>query len=127
MKNILLILLFTFQLYATQIFWYDSYKDAQEESIDTGKPMLIFMSQEGCGSCEYMEDIVLVDDEVSEYIDKHYIAAHLDIHANDAPMQLQIPVTPVFHFLNSDGSELKDAVIGGKKASRFLKAIKLNQ
>jgi len=126
MLKTLLFLLLTFQLYGAQIFWHDSYKDAQEEAIDTHKPMLIFMSQEGCGACEYMEDIVLVDKAVSDYLDKYYITAHLDIHSNDAPIDLQIPVTPVFHFLNSDGSELKDAVLGGKKTSLFLKAIMLD-
>ncbi len=126
MPKILLFLLLTFQLYGAQIFWNDTYKDAQEDAIDSHKPMLIFMSQVGCRACEYMKNTVLVDKKVSDYIEKHYAAAHLDIHTNDAPLELQIPVTPVFYFLNSDGSELKEPMIGGKKASTFLKIIKLD-
>ncbi len=126
MIKILVFLLLALHLYGAQVFWNDTYKDALEDAKDSHKPILVFMSQEGCSSCKYMENTVLVDKKVSDYIDKHYVAAHLDIHSNDAPMELQIPVTPVFYFLNSDESELKEAMIGAKKASVFLKYIKLN-
>jgi len=125
MKKLLLIALLSLNVIAGEVFWHDSYKEGAQEAREEHKPMIIFMSQEGCGSCEFMEDEVLSEDKVSTYIDENYIAIHLDIHQNDAPKNLQIPVTPVFHFLKSDGSELKETLIGGKTAPFFLKVIKI--
>lgn len=125
MKKLLLIALLSLHAIAGEIFWNDSYVDAAEEAKEDNKPMLVFMSQAGCSGCQYMEDNVLSDPKVRDYIDAHYVAVHLDIHDNDAPKNLQMPVTPVFHFLKSDGSELKETLVGGKTTPFFYKIIKL--
>jgi len=125
LKTLLLILFISISSYASEILWNDSYQEAALEAKAENKPMLVFMSRAGCGSCEYMEDTVLIDNEVSDYINKNYIAVHLDIHDNDAPKSLQVSVTPVFHFLKSDGSELKESLYGGKTAPFFIKIIQL--
>jgi thioredoxin-related protein len=125
MKNILLLILLGINTYAVQVFWHDSYEEGAHEATSEHKPMLVFMSQAGCKSCEYMEDTVLREEKVSAYINTNYIAVHLDIHDNDAPKRLQVPVTPVFHFLHSDGSERKESLMGGKTAPFFIKEIQL--
>ena len=126
MKKLLLLLLFSLQLFAASIFWHDSYKDALEEAQEENKPFMIYFSQAGCKACEMMEDQVLNEDSVTQYLDEHYICAHLDIHDNDAPKALQVPYTPVFHFLDKDGNLIKESYVGGTKASNFLKIIQLH-
>jgi len=126
MKRVLLIVLLSFNAYAAEVFWHDSYKEGAEEARLAHKPMLVFMSQSGCKSCEYMQDVVLTEEKVSAYINAHYIAIHLDIHGNDAPHGLQVPVTPVFHFLSEDGIESRESLIGGKTPPFFIKEIQLH-
>ncbi len=126
MKKLLLLILPLYTLFATDVFWYDSYKEAQEEAKETHKAMLVFMTQAGCKSCEIMEDDVLPQEKISSYLDKHYVCMLLDIHDNDAPKDLQVPFTPVFHFLNAQGEMIKESLLGRQKEEVFLKHIQLN-
>jgi len=127
MKKLLLLPLLSLQLIAASIYWHDSYKDALEEAKEENKPMLIYMSQSGCKACEMMEDKVLNQENITQYLDDNYICAHLDIHDNDAPKALKVPYTPVFHFLDKDGNVIKESYIGGTKASEFIKVLQLPQ
>jgi len=123
MKKILLISLLSLHLFAADIYWGESYKDALEEAQESHKPILVFMSQVGCHSCEFMREKVFTDAKLRDYIAKNYVAVELDIHDNDAPKSLQIPVTPVFYFLKEDGSKKRETLIGGKTAPFFLKLL----
>lgn len=124
MKKLLLLILMTLGLFASDVVWYSSYVKAAEAAKNENKPMLVFMNKPGCGSCEYMKENVLVEAAVSAYLRENYIAVSLDIHTNDAPKALQVTVTPVFHFLASDGSQSIETLIGGKTAPFFLKLLK---
>ena len=123
MKKLLLIALLALQANAGAIFWNDSYKDALEDAQEENKPMLLFMTQAGCSGCKYMEEVVFEDKAVSDYVEKNYIAVHLDIYDNDAPKNLQVRVTPVFHFLDKNGKKFKETLMGGKTAPFFIKII----
>lgn len=123
MKKLLFITLLLLQVNAGTVFWNDSYKDALEEAQESHKPILVFMSQAGCHACQYMEDVVFEDKAVSDYVEKNYVAVHLDIYDNDAPKELQVRVTPVFHFLDSTGKKFKPSLMGGKTAPFFIKII----
>ena len=124
MKKMLLLCMMMFSLHAGEAFWYDSYKEAAQTAKEEHKAMLIFMSQAGCKSCEYMEDNVLFKDDIAGFLDENYIAVHLDIHDNDAPKKLQIGMTPVFYFLDENEKELREMLVGGKKAPQFFALLK---
>ncbi len=113
----------TISLYATDVNWFHSYKEAAAEAKRTDKPMLVFMNKPGCGSCQYMKENVFTDEAVVSYLNTHFISVSADIHTNDAPKELQVDVTPVFHFLKSDGTKSTDTLIGGKTAPFFLKIL----
>lgn len=124
MKRFLLLVLMSVWLYAADVSWYTSYVKAAEAAKSEGKPMLVFMNKPGCGSCEYMKENVFTDAAVVDFLQKNYIAVSLDIHGNDAPAELQMNVTPVFHFLQSDGNKAQETLVGGKTAPFFLKLLK---
>ena len=86
--------------------------------------MLVFMNKPGCGSCEYMKENVFTDESVVAYLNENYVSVSLDIYTNDAPKELQVTVTPVFHFLNSDTSQAIETLVGGKTAPFFVKLLK---
>ena len=124
MKKLLLIILMTLGLYASEVSWSTSYVTASQIAKDENKPMLVFMNKPGCGSCAYMKENVFADAAVVAYLNDNFISISLDIHENDAPKELQVTVTPVFHFLNADGSKSQETLIGGKTAPFFLKLLK---
>ena len=111
-------------LFGGEVFWNDSYKEALDEAKESHKALLVFMSQEGCHACEFMEDKVLFTKEVENFIDANFIAVHLDIHDNDAPKKLQIGMTPTFYFLNTKEEPIHEMVVGGLNKKAFLKVLK---
>lgn len=124
MKKFILITLLTLSTYASEVSWFNSYNKGAEAAKSENKPMLVFMNKPGCGSCAYMKENVFTDKTVIDYLNENYISVSLDIHTNDAPKALQVNVTPVFHFLKSDGSEAAETLVGGKTAPFFLKLLK---
>lgn len=124
MKRFLLLLLLSVTLYGSEVTWIDSYEQALKTAKNEHKPMLLFMNKPGCGSCEYMKENVFTDEAVVKYLEQNYVSVSLSIHKNDAPKELKVSVTPVFHFLSSDGSKLRETLIGGKTAPFFLKLLK---
>lgn len=124
MKKLLLIALMTLALHASEVSWSSSYATASKTAKAENKPMLVFMNKPGCGSCAYMKENVFTDAAVVAYLNDNFISISLDVHKNDAPKELQVNVTPVFHFLNADGSKSQETLIGGKTAPFFLKLLK---
>ena len=124
MKKLLLFALMTFSVYASEVSWFHSYVKAAQAAKTENKPMLIFMNKPGCGSCEYMKENVFTDEAVTSYLNENYIAVSLNINTNDAPKKLQVNVTPVFHFLDSNGNQALETLAGGKTAPFFLKLLK---
>ena len=124
MLKLFLLGLLSLSLYASDLKWFDSYAKAQKSATALNKPMLVFMNKAGCGSCTYMKENVFTDPSVVSYLNEHFIAVSLDINKNDAPQSLKVNVTPVFHFLKSDGSKSIETLIGGKTAPFFLKLLK---
>jgi len=124
MKKLLLLIMMTLGLYASDVNWIASYEKAIEMAKTEKKPMLLFMNKPGCGSCAYMKENVFADKDVVAYLKENYISVSLDIHTNDAPKAFQAQVTPVFHFVNNDGSIIQATLIGGKTAPFFLKLLK---
>ena len=124
MKKLLLLALMSLSLLASDVSWYTSYTKAAQHAKKQDKPMLVFMNRPGCGSCAYMKETVFTDKNVVDYLNDNYIAVSLDIHTNDAPKALQVTVTPVFHFLHSDGTQSLDTLFGGKTAPFFIKLLK---
>ncbi len=114
----------TLGLYASEVAWFSSYESAAQTAKLQNKPMLVFMNKPGCGSCAFMKENVFTDATVIAYLNDNFISVSLDIHENDAPNALQVNVTPVFHFLNADGSKSQEPLIGGKTAPFFLKLLK---
>ena len=124
MLKLILLALMSLSLYASDVAWFTSYAKAAETAKTENKPMLVFMNKPGCGSCAYMKENVFTDAAVIAYLNSGYVAVSLDIHTNDAPKALQVNVTPVFHFLKSDGSKSIETLVGGKTAPFFLKLLK---
>lgn len=124
MKKIIVFLLLTLGLNATEINWIESYVKASEIAKAENKPMLIFINRPGCGACKVMKDITFKDETIYPYINEHFIPVSLDIDKNDAPKELQSEVTPTFHFVKYDGTKIRETLFGGKTGKFYLNILK---
>ncbi len=123
MKKIILWLL-ALTLYASDIEWFYDYDETVETAQKEKKKILVFMTQPGCGSCEYMKLNVFTDPAVSDYLNARFVALDLSIYDEDVPEHLKVRITPVFHFLDQNGNPLRKKLIGGKTPPFFLELLK---
>jgi len=123
-KKIIVFLLLTLGLTASEINWHESYVKASEIAKAEDKPMLIFINRPDCGACQAMKDITFKDETIYPYINEHFVPVSLDIDKNDAPETLQSEVTPTFHFVKYDGTKIRETLFGGKTGKFYLNILK---
>lgn len=123
MKKMIFILLMAFTLNATQINWLHTYKEASSVAAKENKPMVVYMHRPGCESCDFLEEKVFKDENLSIYANEHYVPVLLNVSKSDAPKHLIVKASPVFHFVNAKGEFIEETLYGGKNAKSFLKLL----
>ena len=123
-KLLLLTALLTLTLFANDVKWIHSYKEASVVAKAQNKPMLLFINRADCGACEMMKEVVFVDKMIYPYINEHFVAVSLDINKNDAPKNLQSEITPTFQFVKYDGTKVRETLVGGKTGKFYLNILK---
>src|SRR4028118_1671501 len=66
--------------------WRHSLEDAQAESRQSGKPLLIELFSPRCGGCMTMERETFEDPETIRWIEEHFVPVHFDVLADEEPM-----------------------------------------
>ena len=101
-------------------------------TVSHSKIEMIIVSQEGCISCKKINEH-MQQGKVKKLLTESFIVTKKDIsEARSLPNNLEQPMgTPTIYFLNEDGEELIEAMVGGKSEENFIKtlqdAIKANQ
>lgn len=123
MRHLVLLALMMIGLEASAINWHKSYAEAAKVAQKEKKPMLVYMHDD-CGACQYLENKVFNQSNVSGYINQHFVAVLLE-PKNDGPKSMQVKVAPVFHYVNYDGTSIQEDLIGATPASSFLQDLKI--
>jgi thioredoxin-related protein len=123
MEKIIFILLMAFTLNAAQINWLHTYKEGSSVAAKENKPMVVYMHRPGCESCDFLEEKVFKDENLSAYANEHYVPVLLNVSKSDAPKHLIVKASPVFHFVNAKGEFIEETLYGGKNAKSFLKIL----
>lgn len=125
MKKILLLTgLLTLSLFANDVKWLNSYKEAAVAAKAQNKPMLLFINRADCGACQMMKEVVFTDETIYPYINENFVPVSLNINKNDAPQDLQSEMTPTFHFVKYDGTKIRETLVGGKTGKFYLNILK---
>lgn len=96
---------------------------AIQKAKNQNKEVMMVYSAVWCPECEYMKEVVLKDKEIVNYVQKRYIVLFLDIQKDELPKQYKYIGIPTFFFIDKNKEE-KNQIIGGDKASKFLKKLK---
>lgn len=123
MKTITMILLLTMSLNATQFNWIYTYKEGSAKALAENKPMVVYMHRPGCESCDFLEQKVFNDENLSTYVNEHYVPVLLNVSKSDVPKSLKVSASPVFHFVTAKGEKIEETQYGGKNAKTFLKIL----
>ncbi|MDA3945509.1 MAG: thioredoxin family protein [Helicobacteraceae bacterium] len=124
MYKIFLILIFvTTSLFAVTD-WAEDYKSALKEAKSQQKKVLVYFTKEGCEKCDEMAWTMNSDQDVSEYINTHFVAVALDLDY-DRRQGLKVYSAPTIYFINFNEKQIGDPVIGALGPKTFL--LKLNE
>jgi thiol:disulfide interchange protein len=123
MRYLVLMILFVISLIASELKIEHNFTTAIQKAKKQNKEVMMIYSAVWCPECEYMKEIVLKDKEIVNYIQKRYIVLILDIQKDKLPEQYKYIGIPTFFFIDKNEKET-NKIIGGDKASKFLKKLK---
>ncbi len=121
MKKIFILLsLGLFSLYAAELDWADSYKEAVAKAGEQNKNVMLLVTTETCRWCRKLESTTLKDEKVVARLQKGYISVHVTRDVDDYPCHLKVKGVPTTFFLDVSGKPLIKKVIGYWNAEDYL-------
>jgi thioredoxin-related protein len=113
-------------MFATQINWTDDYKIALEKSNSTNKPILMLIDSLGCLYCELLEEEVLSNEMVSDFINENFIPLKVNKNNKTYPKEnFTIYGTPTTFFINKNGKPYLSAITGYVKKDKYFHYLKI--
>ena len=103
----------------SSIFWLVDYDQARLQGIEQGRPVLLFVTTDGCVYCERMLDQVFKDAKVQEDLRSNFVPAMLKLNSStELAKQLKITIYPTTVIISPDGKIL-DYVRGFLTTDQF--------
>ena len=88
--------------------WRHSLEDAQTESRQSGKPLLIELFSPRCGGCMTMERETFEDPETIRWVEENFVPVHFDVLADEEPMsRFNSGWTPTLLVRDAQGHEFR--------------------
>ncbi len=116
------LLLLAISLFA-EVEWAMDYSDALEESKESGKPVLVMISQESCNYCFFMKSQVFTRPKVARFVNGNFIPVELDLQSDPIPPYLKPYGTPTFYIVADGGKKVSRPIVGAAKADPFIDRI----
>jgi len=123
MRYLVIICALSILLFANEIQFEHDFNQALQKAKSQNKEVMMMYSAPWCPECDYMKEVVFKDQEVKQYIQKHFIVLSLDIQKDRLPEGFDYMGIPTFFIIDQNGKE-KNRIVGGNKADKFLKSLK---
>ena len=117
-RFLLITFLLVSSVFASIEFEKDYNKAVKKAKVDN-KPLFIMVSSVTCPECNYMKKHVFTQEDVSNCINKNYVAVDFDINDENIPKQMQFWGIPRF-YVSNDGENVLKKKMGGMKKDQFL-------
>jgi thioredoxin 1 len=110
---------------SNSVSWASDYSAAQEQSVRSGKPMILFFTATWCVPCRIMKRTVWADEQVATEVNERFIP--LMVYADDPDMaevfsRYRVGATPTTLITDSQGNALQ-WVQGKMEKADFLKLL----
>lgn len=122
-KLLFIVFIFCSLIYGNELNYLNHIETAKEKATQENKDILIMLTQEGCPTCEYMEDVAFSDTVLLSYLNANFVLVKLDINNDRIPPYLKAYGTPTFYILNQQGEKIGRQIVGGGTAEAFLKLL----
>jgi thiol:disulfide interchange protein len=106
------------------IEWVDSLKKAKEQSHQTKKPIFILASVDGCPYCKMMREVILVDNELSQYIGNNFVPFLLYPAKAQYPKDAHIKGVPTILIYDENENKLSPNIEGLLTPKELLEKLK---
>ncbi len=113
MKKIFILMsLSLFSLYAAELDWAGSYKEAVAKAVEQKKSVMLLVTTETCRWCRKLESTTLKDENIVARLHKDYVSVHVTRDVDDYPCHLKVKGVPTTFFLDVSGKPLIKKVVG---------------
>ncbi len=106
MKKIIIVLLWTLNLFSADIAWQETYAAAQAKAKKESKPILVLITSEQCRWCRKFEATTLQEDPIIDHINSRFIPVHVTRDKSAYPKHLTAKMVPMNYFLDENGKIL---------------------
>jgi len=111
-KIFILLCLSFFSLYAAELEWAHSYKEAVQKAIKQNKNVMLLVTTKTCRWCRKLESTTLRDESVIKRLRKGYVSVHVTRDVDDYPEHLKARGVPTTFFLDVNGKPIIKKVMG---------------
>jgi len=101
----------------------ENFSVALERANRENKIIMIKATSEHCHYCKKMDREVLIDDEVTQALNKDFISVVVDVSKQQMPLGLDASMTPSFFFVNKNSQVIK-SIPGSWNKMDFLQILK---
>ena len=123
MRMVVLFGLITGMLMA-EILWQPSYRQAKEEAVKEGKPMMVILVSHTCRWCRRLESRTLNNPKVVEYVNEHFVPVIVYRGEGNFPDFIRSAYVPTTFFLSPDEKFLTKPWRGYQEPNEFLYDLK---
>lgn len=111
---------FTFALNITNDPTFQKLIGAQENK---DKLVLMFYSAKTCPQCAYMKQKVFKQNDVHQFMQKHFSIMYKDINTDELPKGFEYFGIPTMFFIDHNGNQVAK-IVGSSRAEPFLEELK---
>jgi len=116
---------YSFYAPSNRIAWAENYTTAQQQAVESDKPIILFFTGTWCSPCQIMKRQVWADEQVMETVNAAFIPVTIDVDNSDAGPTLSrygIVATPSTIITDSKGNVLQQRH-GGMSKAEFLELL----
>lgn len=96
------------------------YKKARQKAIEEKKPLFVLYVKEGCPFCSKLEEEVLTDRYVREFIKKNYVPLIVNEYHKNFPDYLDSYIAPVTYIIDPKEEKIIKKIVGYMEVDQYL-------
>ncbi len=116
---------YSFYAPSNRIAWAANYTAAQQQAVESDKPIILFFTGKWCSPCQIMKRQVWADEQVMNTVNAAFIPATIDVDNSNAAETLSrygVGATPTTIITDSKGNVLQQKR-GGMSKAEFLELL----
>ncbi len=116
---------YSFYVPSNRIAWASNHTTAQEQAVESDKPIILFFTGKWCSPCRIMKREVWADEQVMTTVNEAFIPVTIDVDDPNAAATLSrygVGATPTTIITDSEGNVLQQKQ-GGMSKADFLELL----